>query len=170
MVEGTSAEPTTLAYEWYLSGDQGSLHGFEKYADSDAMISHVNGFLEKWAARFTGCLVIDSLVVYGDPSPAAREILDGWHAAYMEPWKGFSRFAPKARPDYGEPDRLRASDDGARERSRAGLNTYAFRAPIPTQYRTMTMPARPTSIARAAPLSRALRGRTRHPRRRRSTR
>ena len=96
MVEGTSAEPPTLAYEWYLSGDQGSLHGFEKYADSDAMISHVNGFLEKWAARFTGCLVIDRLVVYGDPSPAAREILDGWHAVYMGPWKGFSRFSAES--------------------------------------------------------------------------
>jgi quinol monooxygenase YgiN len=96
MVEGTSAEPATLAYEWYLSGDQGSLHGFEKYADSDAMIAHVNGFLEKWAARFTGCVVIDSLLVYGDPSPAAREILDGWHATYMGPWKGFSRFSAES--------------------------------------------------------------------------
>ena len=57
------------------------------------MISHVKGFLEKWAARFSGCVDINRLVAYGDPSPAAREILDGWHATYMAPWQGFSRFA-----------------------------------------------------------------------------
>lgn len=93
MVEGTSSEPQTLAYEWYISGDQGAVHIFEKYADSDAMITHVNGFLQKWAKRFMECVDITGFVVYGDPSPAAREILDGWNATYMGPWGGFSRFA-----------------------------------------------------------------------------
>jgi quinol monooxygenase YgiN len=93
MVEGTSAEPRTLAYEWYVSSDESSVHIFEKYADSDAMITHVNGFLEKWARRFMGCVDITRFVVYGDPSPSAREILDGWKAIYMSPWGGFSRFS-----------------------------------------------------------------------------
>ena len=55
MCDGTGAEPQTLAYEWYISDDGGAVHIFEKYADSDAMITHVNGFLEKWARRFMGC-------------------------------------------------------------------------------------------------------------------
>lgn len=93
MVEGTRAEPQTLAYEWYVSEDSGSVHIFEKYADSDAMISHVNGFLANWAKRFMDCVDITRFVVYGDPSPAAREILDGWRARYMGPWGGFSRFS-----------------------------------------------------------------------------
>jgi quinol monooxygenase YgiN len=93
MVEGTSAEPKTLAYEWYISDDATEVHIFEKYADSEAMILHVNGFLEKWAARFMECVDITRFVVYGDPSPAAREILDSWHARYLGPWGGFSRFA-----------------------------------------------------------------------------
>ena len=93
MVARTSTEPTTLAYEWYISADQGTVHIFEKFADSDAMVTHVSGFLEKWAARFMGCVDITRLVAYGDPSPAAREILDGWHATHMGPWGGFSRFA-----------------------------------------------------------------------------
>lgn len=93
MVEGTSAEPGTLAYEWYISGDGGMVHIFEKYATSEATITHVNGFLEKWAARFMGCVDMTGFVVYGDPSPAAREILDGWGAKYMGPWGGFSRFS-----------------------------------------------------------------------------
>ena len=93
MVEGTSAEPQTLAYEWYISDDSGSVHIFEKYADSDAMIAHVSGFLAKWAGRFLGCVDVTRFVVYGDPSPAAREMLDGFGATYLGPWGGFSRFA-----------------------------------------------------------------------------
>ncbi|MFO7571095.1 MAG: antibiotic biosynthesis monooxygenase [Gaiellaceae bacterium] len=93
MVEGTSEEPRTLAYEWYISEDNGTVHIFEKYADSDAMILHVNGFLEKWARRFMECVDVTGCVAYGDPSPAAREILDGWNAKCLGPWGGFSRFA-----------------------------------------------------------------------------
>ncbi len=93
MVSGTSSEPGSLAYEWYISEDEAKVHIFEKYADSDAMITHVNGFLQNWAKRFMECVDITRFVVYGDPSPAAREILDGWRARYMGPWGGFSRFA-----------------------------------------------------------------------------
>ena len=93
MVAGTSTEPETLAYEWYISGDEQTVHLFEKYADSEAMIAHVTGFLEKWAERFTACVDFTRFVVYGDPSPAAREILDHWGAKYLAPWGGFSRFA-----------------------------------------------------------------------------
>ena len=93
MVEGTSAEPQSLGYEWYISDDNGTVHIFEKYADSEAMIAHVTGFLEKWAGRFLACVDVTRFVVYGDPSPAAREILDGFGAVYLGPWGGFSRFA-----------------------------------------------------------------------------
>lgn len=93
MVEGTSAEPQTLAYEWYISGDKDAVHIFEKYADSEAMIAHVNGFLEKWAARFMECVDVTFFHVYGDPSPAARKLLDGFGATYLGPWGGFSRFS-----------------------------------------------------------------------------
>ena len=93
MVEGTGEEPRTLGYEWYVSEDGAAVHIFEKYADSDAMLIQVNGFLEKWARRFMGCVDIKRFVVYGDPSPAAREILDGWNARYLRPFGGFSRFA-----------------------------------------------------------------------------
>jgi quinol monooxygenase YgiN len=93
MVSGTSGEPQTLAYEWYISDDQGTVHIYEKYADSEAMIAHTGGFLAKWAERFMGCVDVTRFVVYGDPSAAAREILDGFGATYLGPWGGFSRFA-----------------------------------------------------------------------------
>jgi quinol monooxygenase YgiN len=93
MVAGTSAERQTLAYEWYISGDGGTVHIYEKYADSEAMIAHVSGFLEKWAGRFMTCVDVTRFVVYGDPSAAARELLEGFGPVYLGPWGGFSRFA-----------------------------------------------------------------------------
>jgi len=93
MVAGTSDEPLSLGYEWYISDDEGTIHIFEKYADSDAMVAHVNGFLEKWAGRFLECVDVTRFVVYGDPSPEARELLAGFGPTYLGPWGGFSRFA-----------------------------------------------------------------------------
>jgi quinol monooxygenase YgiN len=93
MVSGTSAEAQTLGYEWYISDDQGTVHIYEKYADSEATIAHVNGFMQKWAGRFLECVDVTRFVVYGDPSPAARQLLDGFGPTYLGPWGGFSRFA-----------------------------------------------------------------------------
>jgi quinol monooxygenase YgiN len=91
MVEGTSTEPTTLNYEWHIGEDAGTVHIYEKYADSDAMIAHVSGFLEKWAGRFLGCVDVTRFVVYGSPNAAAREMLSGFGPVYMGPWGGFAR-------------------------------------------------------------------------------
>jgi quinol monooxygenase YgiN len=92
MVSGTSEEAQTLGYEWYISDDQRTVHLYEKYADSDAMVTHISGFMEKWATRFLESVDVTRFVVYGDPSPAARKLLDGFGATYLAPWGGFSRF------------------------------------------------------------------------------
>jgi quinol monooxygenase YgiN len=91
MVAGTSNEPETLNYEWYISGDDGTVHIFEKYTNSDAMITHVNGFMEKWAARFMERVDPTRFTVYGDPSEAARERLAAFGGTYLAPWGGFAR-------------------------------------------------------------------------------
>ena len=91
MVEGTSTEPPTLNYEWHISEDAGTVHIYEKYADSDAMIAHVNGFLEKWAARFMASVDVTRFTVYGNPNASARELLDGFGPTYLGPWGGFAR-------------------------------------------------------------------------------
>ena len=93
MVAGTSEEPETLAYEWYVSAARDTVHIFEKYADSESMSTHVEGFLRKWAERFTGCVEVTRFTVYGDPSPRARELLAGFGPTYLSPWGGFSRFS-----------------------------------------------------------------------------
>ena len=91
MVAGTSGEPETRNYEWYISGDEGTVHIFEKYADSEAMVAHVNGFMQKWAGRFMECVDPTRFTVYGDPSEAARELLAGFGPTYLAPWGGFAR-------------------------------------------------------------------------------
>lgn len=91
MVAGTSGESGTLNYEWYISRDEGTVHIFEKYADSAEMITHVNGFMEKWAGRFLECVDPTRFTVYGDPSEAARELLAGFGPTYLGPWGGFAR-------------------------------------------------------------------------------
>jgi quinol monooxygenase YgiN len=91
MVAGTSSEPGTLNYEWYISDDEGTVHIFEKYADSEAMITHVNGFMAKWAGRFMESVNPTRFVVYGAPSEAAKELLAPFGGTYLAPWGGFDR-------------------------------------------------------------------------------
>jgi hypothetical protein len=55
------------------------------------MIAHVNGFLEKWAARFLACIDVTQFTVYGNPSQEARELLAAFGPTYLGPWGGFAR-------------------------------------------------------------------------------
>ena len=94
MVSDTSAEPGTLAYEWYISDDDRTVHVFEIYANSEAVVAyHVSkGFMiQNWAGRFMDCVDSTRCVVY-DPNASAREILDRLGATYYSAWGGFSRF------------------------------------------------------------------------------
>src|SRR5215470_17322937 len=79
MVDGTnSAEPDTLAYQWFISDDGGTVHSYETYADSEALVSHINGFMAKWAERFLAAADVTRFTVYGNPNTAAKELLDGF--------------------------------------------------------------------------------------------
>jgi len=91
MVESTQAEPGTLGYEWFFSDDGSACHIYERYADSKAMLSHVGGFQEKFAARFLDMADVTRFVVYGSPSDEARKVLDGFGASYMAQLGGFAR-------------------------------------------------------------------------------
>lgn len=75
MVAGTSSESGTLNYEWYISDDGETIHLFEKYANSEAMIDHVNGFMEKWAGWFMACVEPTRFTVYGIPTDAAKNLI-----------------------------------------------------------------------------------------------
>jgi len=94
-VSGAKNQPGTLAYEWYISHDGGTVHVVETYADAAAVVAHhvSEGFaLKNWAGRVMDCVDASRVVAYGDPNAAAREILDRLGATYYAHWGGFSRF------------------------------------------------------------------------------
>ena len=84
-------EPGTLAYQWSLNHDQTVAHIYERYADSDAFVSHVEQTFSAFAERFLSMVRVVSLVVYGEPDEACRKALDTFNATYMTLFDGFSR-------------------------------------------------------------------------------
>jgi len=95
MVSGARSQPGTLAYEWYISPDGGTVHVMETYADSASVVAHhlSEGFaLKNWAGRFMDCVDVTRVTAYGDPNAAAREVLDRLGATYHSAWGGFARF------------------------------------------------------------------------------
>src|SRR5260370_29140639 len=74
MVSGTSGEPGTLAYQWYISHDGGTVHVFEIYADSEAVVAHhvSKGFMmQNWARRVMDRGHSAPCVGHRDPNPTA---------------------------------------------------------------------------------------------------
>jgi quinol monooxygenase YgiN len=86
-----TTEPSTLAYEWTLSEDDNICHVHEKYKDSNAALTHLNTFTEKFAARLMALGDATGFTVYGNPSDELREVLKGFNGEYMTPIGGFSR-------------------------------------------------------------------------------
>jgi len=91
MVESTQNEPGALMYEWSISDDESTIHSYDRYADSDAVLEHLSTFGEKFAERFLAAVDPTRVVVYGSPTDQAREALDGFGALYMKPLAGFMR-------------------------------------------------------------------------------
>lgn len=91
MVAATDAnEPDTLAYEWHTSADGSTVHIYERYADSAAVMTHLGGF-QPFAGRFMEILTPQRFTVYGPASDEVKEALAVLGAAYMEPAGGFIR-------------------------------------------------------------------------------
>ena len=90
MVASTRSEAGALGYEWFLSNDGATCHIQERYSDSGAVMAHLGTFGANFAERFLGCFEPTALYVYGDPSEEARSALDGFGAAYLGEWGGFT--------------------------------------------------------------------------------
>ncbi|HEU0304923.1 MAG TPA: putative quinol monooxygenase [Gaiellaceae bacterium] len=91
LVASTREEPGTLGYEWYLSDDGGVMHLYERFADSEAAIAHLQGFLATGARQLMGCVDVKRFTVYGNPSDAAKEALAPLGAKHLGLWGGFVR-------------------------------------------------------------------------------
>src|SRR5262245_37198559 len=91
MMDSTRSEPSTLMYEWSISEDGSVVHGYERFADSEAAVAHLSAFGEKFAKRFLAAVDPTRLSVYGTPSDRAREMLAALGPAYLAPLGGFAR-------------------------------------------------------------------------------
>lgn len=84
-------EPQTLNYEWSISEDEKKCHIYERYANSDAAILHLQKFINQNASKVMALGDATYFVVYGNPSTQCKEILDKLGATYMKPIGGFTR-------------------------------------------------------------------------------
>lgn len=93
MSEVTKAgEPGALAYEWFLSDDGATCHLYERYADSDATLTHLSnvkggGYIDRLfaLAKPTG------ITAYGAPDERVRKALAELGTTPMAPLAGFAR-------------------------------------------------------------------------------
>jgi len=90
LIASTEPEPGTFDYEWHLSPDEKTAHIFERYADSAAMIKHVEGF-GNFAARFMAACRPVRFSIYGKPNAEAKAALADLGPVYFSELGGFSR-------------------------------------------------------------------------------
>ena len=92
MVDATQVnEPGALHYEWSLSDDGKQVHLYERYTDSDAVMTHLGTFGERFADRFLGSMDVNRLTVYGEPNDEVKQALSGLGAVFMNDIVGFTR-------------------------------------------------------------------------------
>src|SRR5687768_7209975 len=70
MVDAARAEAGTLSYAWYISDDESAVALYERFADDDAALAHLNRVVEQFAQRFLGAMTPTRCSVFGDPSDA----------------------------------------------------------------------------------------------------
>ena len=91
MVESTKGEPGALSYEWFISEDGSTVALYERYADSDAVLTHLKNFGEKFAGRFLGAVDPTRFTVFGEPNDQARGALSAFGPTYLKTFGGFVR-------------------------------------------------------------------------------
>jgi quinol monooxygenase YgiN len=90
LIASTQSEPGTLNYEWSLNADKTVGHIYERYENSQALITHVQGF-GRFAERFMQACRPTRFQVYGKVSEEAKAHLADLHPVYFSELGGFSR-------------------------------------------------------------------------------
>ena len=74
LIASTRTEPGTLAYEWHVNKAGKVCHIYERYRDSVATLTHVQGF-GAFAERFLQACRPVRFSVYGTPSEEVKAAL-----------------------------------------------------------------------------------------------
>lgn len=84
-------EPNTLNYEWWVSDDKSACHIYERYTDSDAVMTHLMNFGANFAERFLSHVEPTRFVVYGNVNEDVKAGLKDLGPIYMDAFGGYSR-------------------------------------------------------------------------------
>jgi quinol monooxygenase YgiN len=90
IVTATRKEDDTTIYEYVVNADHTVVHIIERYRTA-GLLPHVEKTFTPFAKRFLELAKIEKLFVYGDTTPEIRAKLDGFGAAYLTSFAGFSR-------------------------------------------------------------------------------
>src|SRR5271155_3284134 len=76
MLAGARAEPGTVCYDWYLSGDRRHCRLLESYVDSDAVLMHLTGpWYSNGCRSFWACPALTVSKFTETPAPRPRRCL-----------------------------------------------------------------------------------------------
>ena len=89
-VASARQEPGTLGYDWNLAEDGKTVHIYECFKDSAAVLEHMQRF-GKLRARFGTLITPVSFTLYGSPSDELRALLSSRGVRYFTPIAGFIR-------------------------------------------------------------------------------
>ncbi len=90
MIASTEKESGTQIYEWFFNEDKSVCHIYERYADSAAVLTHIEGF-GAFAERFMDAVDPTRFTVLGNPDAAAKEALAGLSPTFLGLEAGFAR-------------------------------------------------------------------------------
>lgn len=86
-----SNESRTTHFEWSTSADHAKVVLHERYADSEAALSHIASFGERFAERFMALVAPKRVLVSGYPSATLQDTLAGMSPEMLTTFAGFSR-------------------------------------------------------------------------------
>lgn len=84
-------EPGALTYEYYLTEDKSRCTVLERYADSDALMTHLGNFRTHFAERFFKTFAPVRFTVYGPANDTVRSALSELGATFDSRIGGFHR-------------------------------------------------------------------------------
>ena len=90
LIASAKSESGTLNYEWNLSADKTVCHIYERYANSAAILIHVQS-IGQFAKRFMEACRPTRFHVYGSPSAKVKAALADLNPVYLSHLAGFSR-------------------------------------------------------------------------------
>jgi quinol monooxygenase YgiN len=92
MVNATRAqEPGALVYDYFLNADRTRCTVIERYADNEAVMTHLENFGAHFADRFFALFAPIRFSVYGPANEEVKSALTDFGATFDDRIAGFSR-------------------------------------------------------------------------------